>query len=187
MPYEIRHYPNHKAKCCKRNSKKCFSKKPLPLARAKKQMAALHAATNEALDLGAVGSNLRFKSAIKSPDGTKAAVYYRILSAEDADLILVYSVSPEGADYHSFVIKDHFVQQGRTIQGEDPLEFEKELKAYDLTPDDLEMAGQDGYDKIKTLKFGKEEEKADLDAASTGMEEGLQFEALYKKVSGRKK
>jgi hypothetical protein len=46
MPYELKK-TNSGFKVCKKNSTKCFSKKPLPRKRALKQLAALHIATKE--------------------------------------------------------------------------------------------------------------------------------------------
>lgn len=47
MPYELVKQTRDGYKVCKPDSDKCFSKKALPLARAKKQMAALYAKENE--------------------------------------------------------------------------------------------------------------------------------------------
>lgn len=46
MPYKIKKYGKNKAKVCKPTGK-CFSKRPMPLSRAKRQLSALHMNTNE--------------------------------------------------------------------------------------------------------------------------------------------
>ena len=46
MPYKLKKMGSG-YKVCKKNSTKCFSKKPLPRKRALKQLAALHIATGE--------------------------------------------------------------------------------------------------------------------------------------------
>ena len=51
MPYKLKSFGKGKYKVCKKNSNKCFSKKPLPKARAQAQMAAMHINTNESIEL----------------------------------------------------------------------------------------------------------------------------------------
>lgn len=46
MPYHIKKYSNKGYKVCKKNSTKCFSKKPMPKKRAERQLKALYASEN---------------------------------------------------------------------------------------------------------------------------------------------
>jgi hypothetical protein len=48
MPYDLRKFKGG-YKVCKKNGSKCFSKKPMPKARAERQIAALHINTNESV------------------------------------------------------------------------------------------------------------------------------------------
>jgi len=46
MPYELKSAGKGKSKVCKKGGKKCFSKKPLPKAKAKAQMRAIYRSEN---------------------------------------------------------------------------------------------------------------------------------------------
>lgn len=50
MPYELRSAGKGKKKVCKKNSKKCFSKKGMSSSKAKKQLGALHINTKESFN-----------------------------------------------------------------------------------------------------------------------------------------
>jgi hypothetical protein len=140
MPYDLRKFSKG-YKVCKKNGKKCFSKKPLPKARAEAQMKAIHANTNESLDTNAVGGKLTFAKVQKDNRGYFAKVEYTIADHEGSRLDLYYKLG-QNPDYKFFQI------DGRTFEDPHDHETVEALNHFGLSGDDIEMAGQDGYDKI---------------------------------------
>ena len=182
MPYKIYSYKG-KYRVCKPGGKKCFSKKGLSKAKAEAQQKALYASENikEGLDTSKVGSNLEFKMvAPPSQDEKKCSVFYKVLSDPGADLVIVYSVGniAEDTDYSYFAIVDHNDPHGKPHIEEDPLSESAKslLKTYKLTPADVEMAGDDGYEKIEEHLFGNSE------VLKEPFEESKNFEAFAKRV-----
>jgi hypothetical protein len=168
-------------KACKVGGKRCFSKKPLPKERAEAQVKALYASeqTNEALDTKRVGSNLEFKSVIPTADKTEATVFYKVRKDPGSDLALVYSLgeTSEDTDYLYGAVIDRNDVKGRPKKFEDPSAEEtvKMLKIYGLTSEDVEMAGQDAYEKIA-------QHMSEVPSLKEPYEEGLEFEALCAKI-----
>lgn len=177
MPYTVKK-SGKGYKVFKKGSSESFSKKPLTKEKAQAQQKALYA--NESLDLSQVGSNLEFKSAIPTMDKTEASVFYKVKSEPNTDLIVVYSLgeTAEETDYQYFIIHDKNDPKGRPQKFEDPSaeETKKALAIYDLTSEDIEMAGQDGYDKIADNVFKGPE------TLKEPYEEGLEFEKLFAKI-----
>lgn len=180
MPSYVVHKSGSGYKVFKKGSSKSFSKKPITKAKAKAQQKALYASeTNESLNTKQVGSNLEFKSAIPNIDKTEVAVVYKIKSERNANLTVVYNLgsNPEETDYSYFTIRDHNDPKGRPYKQTDPQseEAKKLLSVYDLESNDIEMAGQDGYDKIAEIVFSHEK-------LNEPYEESFEFEGLYKKL-----
>ena len=182
MPYKIY---SHKGKyrVCKPGGKKCFSKKGLSKAKAEAQQKALYASENvkESLDTSKVGSNLEFKMVMPPLQSEKkCSVFYKVLSDPGADLVIVYSIGTiaEDTDYLYFAIVDHNDPHGKPHIEEDPLSESAKalLKTYRLTPSDVEMAGDDGYEKIEEHLFGNSE------VLKEPFEESKSFEELAKSI-----
>ena len=177
MPYKI--YKKNGYKTCKPGGKKCFSKKGLSKEKARDQQKALYASESspveEAVGVKSVGSNLSFKSVYSDASNTEAYVVYKLKTEKSCDLTLVFSLgsSPEDTDYLYFTVLDHGDPKGKPKKAEDPHTEESAslLKTYGLTPDDIEMAGQDGYDRIVDGIFTK-------DSLSDPHEECLEFENI---------
>lgn len=183
MPYKIYSYGKGKFKVCKPGKTKCFSKKGLTKEKAQAQQKALYASEKnlqeKKIDLSKVGSNLEFKGVIPSMDVKKCSVLYKVLSEVNTDLIVVYKLGKdlEQTDYYYFAVYDHNDPKGRPQIEEDPQSKSSEnlLKIYDLTPDDVEMAGQDGYERIS-------QQMSNVPSLKEPYEEGLQFEKLCNKI-----
>lgn len=166
MPYEFKSYGKGKAKVCKKNSSKCFSKKPLPKARAEAQMKALHANVQESLN-----ECWEYKNTVVTDDKSEASVSFALTNSPGAELVLVFNLSPD-ANYSFGVIKD---SKGHVEKFEDPLAAEELLKHHGLTPDDVENAGQEAYEEIE-----KQTEFSQKDGGVR--EESLGFEALFARI-----
>jgi hypothetical protein len=182
MPYKIYSYKG-KYRVCKPGGKKCFSKKGLPKAKAEAQQKALYASENvkESLDTSKVGSNLEFKMVMPPlQDEKKCSVFYKVLSDPGADLVIVYSIGniAEDTDYLYFAVVDHNDPHSKPHIEEDPLSESAKslLKTYKLTPADVEMAGDDGYEKIEEHLFSSSE------TLKEPFEESKSFEAFAKRV-----
>lgn len=178
MPYVVKK-SGKGYKVFKKGSSKSFSKKPLTKAKAEAQQKALYA--NESLDLSKAGSNLEFKGIYPAADYNEASVVYKVQSENNTNLTIVYSIgqTPEEADYKYLIIRDLNDPKGRPHKIEDPHseESKKILSVYGLTPDDIEMAGQDGYDKL-----AEEASRNNMDP----FEEGLEFEKLFHSIVNEK-
>lgn len=176
MPYKI--YKKNGYKVCKTNGKKCFSKKGLTKKQAREQQKALYA--NESLETKEIGSNLEFKSIIPTADGTEATLYYNVKSDPGTDLVLVFLMgsTADESDYLYGAIIDRNDVRGRMKKFEDPhsAEANKIFATYKLTPEDIEMAGQDGYERIEDY-FANSRPKL-----NEPYEEGLSFFRLFDKI-----
>jgi len=130
-----------------------------------------------------VGSNLEFKSVIPTADKTEATVFYKVKSDPGADLALVFSLgkTPEDTDYSYGAVVDRNDLRGRPKKFKDPSSEEtvKMLFIHDLTPNDVEMAGQDAYEKIAS-------HLTDAPKLNEPYEESLEFEALADKILNEK-
>ncbi len=156
MPYVILKKGPVGYKVCKKSDHSvCFSKKPLPKARAERQMTALHIATNENLNSNEVGHALTFDKVEKDNRSLYAKVEYTIAGKEGSKLDIYYKLgkSPEDTDYVFFQV------DGKTLEDPHSEETAETLKKYNLSGDDIEMAGQDGYEKIASKLFEQSSEE----------------------------
>ena len=183
MPYTVRKSGSG-YKVFKKGTQKSFSKKPHKTKEeAREQQKALYASekVDEALNTKEVGSNLEFKSVIPTMDRTEASVVYKVKSEPNTNLTVVYDLGSnlEETDYKYFTIRDHNDPKGKPHKGEDPMSEESKeiLATCDLSSEDLEMAGQDGYNKIEEYVFRSEK-------LNEPYEESLKFEALVQKILG---
>jgi hypothetical protein len=147
----------------------------------KKYIAALHANVEESLDTNKAGSNLQFKN-VRFPSKSTAVVTYHYMSKKDSfDVVLTYKIgrSLEEVDYAYTVIRDNNDLHGSVVKFQDPQSSEfaefVQAKRIPLTSEDIEMAGQDGYEKI-------ESSFSDVPKLDEPYEEKLAFFDLFKKV-----
>lgn len=177
MPYKI--YKKNGYKVCKPKGTKCFSKKGMTKEKAREQQKALYA--NESLDMNSTG-NLDFISVYPSTD--EASVVYKVKSEPNVKVTLVYTLRDSFyPEYEYFVIRDFGDPKGRYQRPDDegdPYSEESQqlLKVYGLTPEDIEMAGQDAPDKIK--QHWEEE------SSTESYEESLEFVTLADKILNEK-
>ena len=182
MPYKI--YKKNGYKVCKPGGEKCFSKKGMTKEKARAQQKAIYA--NESLDTNTAG-NLNFVGVYPSTD--EATVVYNSKLDPQVRISLVYTLKDSFyPEYEYYTIRDFGDPKGRyqTPDGEgegDPGADESValLKKYNLTPEDIEMAGKDAPDKIKEY-WEKEEE-----SANQSYEEHLEFENLATNILNEKK
>jgi hypothetical protein len=131
------------------------------------------------LNESAVGPNLQFKSVIPNMDKTEASVFYSVKADPGVDLVLVFSIgeSSDETDYLYGAIRDRNDLKGRPKKFEDPSSKEtaKMLKIHRLSPDDIEMAGQDAYEQIQ-------QHMSAVPKLNEPYEESLEFEKLFAKV-----
>jgi hypothetical protein len=185
MPYKI--YKKNGYKVCKPRGKKCFSKKGLSKATAEAQQKALYAAeqTNEAVDSVDTSSagDLKFVSVYPSTD--EASVVYASKADPQVIVTLVYTLKDSFyPEYEYYTIRDRGDLKGEQQRPDDegdPQSKESEtlLRKYKLTPDDIEMAGQDAPTKI-SQHF---EEESSVDS----YEESLEFEKLFARIFANEK
>ena len=164
-----------KGKCIyKKNSDKKVGCTKGPI---KKYMAAIQANVKESLNQPTVGTNLAFKSVIPTADKTEVSVFYGVKSDPGTDLVLKFALgqTAEDSDYRYGVVYDKNDPKGRPQKFEDPAKASKLFSVYHLTPNDVEMAGQDAYEKIASKFFTSQ-------ALDEPYEESLEFEALFAKV-----
>jgi hypothetical protein len=179
MPYKI--YKKNGYKVCKPGGKKCFSKKGLSKEKAEAQQKALYASeqTNEALNMRSAGK-LEFVAVYPSTD--EASVVYKVKKEPYVNVTLVYTLRDSFyPEYEYFVIKDKNDPKGTSKTSEDPQSEEAValLKTYGLTPDDIEMAGQDAPDKIH--------DHWEKESSQESFEESLAFEKLFAKIFANEK
>ena len=143
----------------------------------KKNMAAIQANVEESLNEPKVGTNLTFKSVIPTADKTEVSVFYVVKSDPGTDLVLKFALgqTAEDSNYQYGVIYDKNDPRGRPQKFEDPAKASKLFSIYHLTPNDVEMAGQDAYEKIASKIFTSQ-------TLEEPYEESLEFEVLFAKV-----
>jgi len=167
--------------------------------KAKKRIAAIEISKhNEAmeghhlgLDTDEVGHKLRFNNLSESPDGNMIHVSYDIEGRKDETVVLCFIIGNtiSDVDYHHMEINGEEFEDPR-----DP-KTEAALQDVGLTPDDIELAGEDSYDKIgehftpgppdmfNSGREGKGVNGGEFGDATFG--ESLSFEAYFKSVMDR--
>lgn len=182
MPYKIYSYKG-KFRVCKPGGKKCFSKKGLSKKKAEAQQKALYASENvkESLSVSKVGTKLEFKMVMPPfKDQTKCSVLYKVLPEAGTDLIMVYALGDTAEDtkFVYFALYDHNDLHGKPHIEEDMTseETQRLLKTYRISPVDVQIAKDDGYDRIEERLFKAQSTLKDP------YEESLNFEQLAELV-----
>jgi hypothetical protein len=177
MPYNVKKSGSG-YKVFKKGTKKSFSKKPLAKKKAEAQMKALYASEqqNENLqeEVQEMSGTLVFKNLYKYPKANEFHVHYSLEGNENVLISLVYSAGEtmEEVDYIETRVTDSSIPNIEVF--EDPISEEAKaiLDRYSLTGDDIENAGQEGYERIS--KHYPEED----------VKESLEFEKLYQLITG---
>lgn len=202
MPYNLKKFKGG-YKVCKKNGSKCFSKKPMPKARAERQIAALHINTNESVlnefnilssDNGGESPHSKenyigrfmFKRVFTTSGEEKSeyGVSYRL---KNATITFYYSFSKNMDEVEfkrGFVNCPEFTM---TFNEEDE-DFEERLEKvqehFKVSFDEIENATQDGYERIREY-IENEERKSDEIKRKYDVEESLSFESFFKTVMER--
>ena len=134
----------------------------------------------------AASSNLEFKN-IRFPSRSSAIATYHYPSEKDNINVSIYYTlgkTFEDVDYCHTVIKDNNDIHSKGISFEDPQSTELQefvhSKNINITPDDIEMAGQDGYSRIES-HFAEPQE------AEKSFEESFKFQALFHSLMNEEK
>lgn len=180
-------YKKNGYKVCKPKGNKCFSKKGMTKKNARAQQQALYASeeTNESIENSA-SPNLEFKNVRFPSKSSAVATYHYLTDKDNIDVSIMYTIgkTSEELDYCHTYIKDNNDIRDKGISFEDPQSQELEnfvqSKGIDISSDDIEMAGQDGYSKIESY-FGEPNETQDA------YEESFKFEKLFHSIVNEKK
>lgn len=152
----------------------------------KKYLSALYAATaNESIETAA-GSNLHFKN-IRFPSKKLAIATYHYESKKDnVDVMVYYTLgkTAEETEYCHTEVKDNNDIHSKPISFEDPQSQElqefSQSKKLNITENDIETAGQDGFSRIESHFVEPAE-------AEQSYEESFSFEPLFHSIVNEKK
>lgn len=175
MPYKV-YKKGSGYKTCKKGGKKCFSKKPMPKEKAEAQMKALYA--SEAANESVVTENeveqdsLVYKTLFKVPKLNQFHVHFVLESGRNVIFNLIYSTGEtmEEVDYIETQVTDGDIPSIEFFEDPQSEEAKVILSRYGLTGDDVENAGQEGYEKVSQHMPKNEEES---------VKESLEFEAYF--------
>jgi hypothetical protein len=167
MPYKV-YKKGSGYKACKKNGKKCFSKKPLTKEKAQKQTKALYASEQQNESINNT-SMLIYKKLYHYPKVNEIQVYYDLDSSENVLISLVYKTGNniEEVDYIETRIVDSSIPNIFVFEDPQSEEAKDILQRYGLTGDDIENAGQEGYEIIEKYISKKD------------IKEKLEFEAYF--------
>lgn len=192
MPYVVKKSGSG-YKVFKKGSSKSFSKKPLSKAKAEAQQKALYA--NESLedeldkkeaykqnllrqDEEQESDTLEYFKLWKYPKANEYHTWFKLGSGKDILFNLVYSAGEtmDEVDYIETRIADPGLPAIQIFEDPHSEEATKILSQYGLTGDDLENAGQEGYESIER-HMPKQQP----------LEDSLQFEKLAVSILSEKR
>lgn len=194
MPYKV-YKKGSGYKACKKGGKKCFSKKPMSKEKAQAQMKAMYA--NESMETNEQADTLEYFKLWKYPKANEYHTWFKLGSGKDILFNIVYKYTGdnlEDVDYLETRIADPGVPNIEIFEDPQSEEAKQILSRYGLTGDDIENAGQEGYEAIERHKPKNEsmekckyaiEEKCDCDgcddckANQKNVKESLEFEKLF--------
>lgn len=186
MPYKV-YKKGSGYKSCKRGGEKCFSKKTQSKAQAQAQMKALYA--NESLedqldkkenykqnllrhDEESQQDSLVYKTLYRVPKLNQFHVHYNLESNKNVIFNLIYNdgKTMEDVDYIETQVTDGDIPSIEFFEDPQSEEAKAILSRYHLEGDDIENAGQEGYEKI-----AKHYPQADV-------KESLEFENYFNSI-----
>ena len=169
MPYVVKKSGSG-YKVFKKGSSKSSSKKPLHKSNAEAQQKALYASeTNESLvNEEHLEDALVYKRLVKYPKASQFQVHFGLESGKDVLFTLVYSAGETmgDVDYIETQVTDVAIPSIEIFEDPQSEEAKAILSRYGLSGDDIENAGQEGYEPIS--KHTK--------PAQETLEDSLQFE-----------
>lgn len=180
MPYKV-YKKGSGYKACKKGGKKCFSKKPLSKEKAGDQMKAIYASenTNESMNQE---DTLEYFKLWKYPKANEYHIWFKLSSGKDILFNLVYTASNEDnpsmddVDYIETRVADPGLPAIQIFEDPQSEEAKEILSQYGLTGDDIENAGQEGYQAIEKYMPKKQ-----------SLADSLQFEKFALNILSEKK
>jgi hypothetical protein len=175
MPYKV-YKKGSGYKACKKSGKKCFSKNPLSKEKAQAQMKALYA--NESLLSKEVESDtLQYFKLWKYPKANQYHLWFKLEKNKDVLFTLVYTAGEtmNDIDYIETQVTDGNIPNIEIFEDPQSQEAKEILSRYGLTGDDVENAGQEGYEKIgRYVPQAKSEQET--------LKDSLEFENYFKSI-----
>jgi len=170
MPYKVKR-SGKGYKVFKKDTTKSYSKKPLPKKKAEAQMRALYA--NESLipEEEMKHNTLEYFKLWKYPKLNQYHVWFKLNGEDGVLFTLVYTAGEtmEDVDYVETQVTDGSIPNIEIFEDPQSDEAKKILSRYKLTGDDIENAGQEGYEAIGRYVPA-------LHATQESIKEDLQFE-----------
>jgi hypothetical protein len=176
MPYNVKKSGSG-YKVFKKGTKKCFSKKPLTKKKAEDQMKALYA--SESLISEEIESDtLEYFKLWKYPKLNQYHLWFKLEKNKNVLFTIVYTAGEtmDDIDYIETQVTDGSVPNIEIFEDPQSEEAKQILSRYNLTGDDIENAGEEGYEKIARYVPQKNEEKE--------IKESLEFEKLFQLITG---
>ena len=180
MPYKVKKSGSG-YKVFKKGTSKSFSKKPLTKAKARTQQKALYAneSLEDQLDRKEVykqnllrqdekSDTLEYFKLWRYPKSNEYQAWFKLGSGKDILFTIVYKYTGEtleDVDYVETRVTDPGIPAIQIFEDPQSEEASKILSQYGITGDDIENAGQEGYEAIERYRPKKET-----------LEDSLQFE-----------
>lgn len=201
MPYVVKK-SGKGYKVFKKGSSKSFSKKPLSKSKAEAQQKALYAseAANESVQLNEErGDTLEYFKLWRYPNSNEYQAWFKLGSGKDILFSIVYKYTGEkleDVDYVETRVADPGIPDIQIFEDPHSEEAKHILSQYGLTGDDIENAGQEGYEAIERYRPKNEsmekceyaEKGCDCDgcddckANQKNVKESLEFEKLFELI-----
>ena len=175
MPYAV-YKKGSGYKACKKDGKKCFSKKPMPKTKAQAQMKALYASESVVTEETHQDA-LEYFKLWKYPKANEYHTWFKLGDKSHVLVSLIFSAGEtmDDVDYIETRITDGDAPNIQVFEDPHSEEAKEILSQYDLTGDDIENAGQESYEAIEKYMPKKEVEEEVV------IEE-FEFEKLYNSI-----
>ena len=157
MPYNIKKIGKG-YKVFKKGTSKSFSKKPLTKKKAEDQMKALYANESLVTETETQHDTLEYFKLWKYPKLNQYHLWFKLGSGKDILFTLVYSAGEtmDDIDYIETQVTDPGIPNIEIFEDPHSEEAKEILDRHGLTGDDIENAGQEGYEKINRYVPKKE-------------------------------
>ena len=182
MPYKVKK-SGKGYKVFKKGTSKTYSKKPLTKKKAEAQMKALYA--NESLvsetHTEEHTDTLEYFKLWKYPKLNQYHLWFKLEKNKDVLFTIVYTAGEtmDDIDYVETQVTDGSVPNIEIFEDPQSEEAKEILSRYGLTGDDIENAGQEGYEKInRYVPQAKTEQET--------LKDSLQFEKYAVSILGEK-
>lgn len=149
MPYKV-YKKGSGYKACKKDGKKCYSKKPLSKEKAQSQMKALYASESVVNEEKVKPNTLEYVKLWRYSKANQFHVWFKLQDMEHVLVSLVFTSGKtmNDVDYIETQITDGSAPNIQIFEDPQSEEAQQILSHYGLTGDDIENAGQESYEKI---------------------------------------